>query len=99
MTWDPPGIQGHPHLTGLNLIPPAESPLPCEVTGPQVPGPEQGCLQGCPCAGHHAMSLNLKQEQRASVADLLGWAGLGWKSLGCQAALDSFPAWSPRAGR
>lgn len=44
MTLGPQGIQGHRHLRGLHLTPPAKSLLLCEATQPEVPGPELGHL-------------------------------------------------------
>lgn len=41
MTLGPQEIQDHPHLRGLNLILPAKSPLLCEVTHPQILGPDR----------------------------------------------------------
>ena len=38
LTRTPQGIQGHPHLRGVSLIPPAKFSLPCEVMCPQAPG-------------------------------------------------------------
>lgn len=38
MTLGPLGVQGHPHLRGLNLIPLAKSPLLC-VVGDRSAGP------------------------------------------------------------
>ena len=53
MTLGPGGIQDHPHLRGLYLIPPAKSSLPREVTCLQVLGP------GCEPTTHHTRAALL----------------------------------------
>ena len=45
MTLGPQEIQDHPHLRGLNLILPAKSPLLCEVTRPQILGPDRNIFR------------------------------------------------------
>ena len=70
ITLGPLGMQGHPHHRGLNLIPPAKSPLPCEVTCPQVLGPGQGCLRGCWSGSYSATQVAAGSGWRA--ASVLG---------------------------
>ena len=70
MTLGPLGMQGCPPHRGLNLIPPAKSPLPCEVTCPQVLGPEQGCLRGCWSSSYSATQVAASSGWKA--ASVLG---------------------------